>query len=782
MWPFGSSRLLRARRIRPLPNRWSVLRQRETLTGIVLFAGLWFGVCLMIFNGRKDTPYRIGEILSNDIRARVPFSFESLTLTEAKRQEAQDNTPSVYLLNNALFKSISDDLVEGFRISRAAGSFADYQKQTQNRSFALQDEHAWKNLHEADEKTKLAYEEQIPKLLAWLRSLRFLNDAPPDRINKSGKVTLLDENNTKQDLEATRVRFVSSEEAEPDRLAREIEYHPQGLSKFPLEARPLVRAILTNRLVSNGKVVPLYLYDAELTKTEQEVRSDEKHVPVQRVSYEVGRPIAAGVIDENEMALLQRENEAFWNTVYTDPAATAKDRMQQLATYSLVGFLVAGLALYTRAYQPKIFNHAGRCAGVVAMGLLTILLGKLIVQLSPDHLPESTVLIVSITAGVLTIVYQQRYAFGTSCILIMMLLLTIAGDYRLFTVLASAAAVTCFSLGDIRHRQKLIETGLLTGAVAMLVTLVARLSSPELLYTAMPTTAIWHLILKTSAWAGVAGLLSGFVTLGFLPLIENTFGISTSMTLLEWKDPSRPLLRRLAIEAPGTYNHSLVVGTLAENAANAIGANGLLANVGALYHDIGKINKPLYFIENQTGKFNLHDQLTPAMSLLIIVGHVKDGLELAQQYKVPRILHQFIAEHHGTTLVAYFYHAAAKQGDEDETLVSELNFRYPGPKPRTKESAVLLLCDGVEAAVRAIPEPTPSRIEALVHKIAMKRLEDGQFEDADLTLSELHQAEESLIKSLLSIYHGRIAYPSGEAESQAAQSNEVITPDTRQTA
>jgi putative nucleotidyltransferase with HDIG domain len=222
------------------------------------------------------------------------------------------------------------------------------------------------------------------------------------------------------------------------------------------------------------------------------------------------------------------------------------------------------------------------------------------------------------------------------------------------------------------------------------------------------------------------------------------------------------LLRRLSQEAPGTFNHSLTVGIMAEAAGNAISANGLLCRVGAYYHDVGKLSKPLYFIENQrSGGPNRHDKLSPAMSLLIIVGHVKDGVELAREYALPWIVHQFIEQHHGTTLVEYFFHAARKKAEEGDggVVVSDTEFRYPGPKPQTREAAIVMICDGCESAVRAIDEPTAGRIESAVHGIIMKRLMDGQFNECDLTLRDLSRIEETLTRALAAVHHGRVAYP-----------------------
>ena len=204
---------------------------------------------------------------------------------------------------------------------------------------------------------------------------------------------------------------------------------------------------------------------------------------------------------------------------------------------------------------------------------------------------------------------------------------------------------------------------------------------------------------------------------------------------------------------------------MAEAAAEAIGCNPLLCRVGAMYHDVGKTNKPLYFIENQAGGPNKHDKLNPAMSLLIIVGHVKDGVEMGRAYKLPRSVIHFIESHHGTTLVEYFYHAARRKSeDEDAPMPAEFDFRYPGPKPQTKEAAIVMVCDSVEGACRTLDEPTHGRIEALVHKILHKRLMDGQFDECQITLQELHKVEQAVVRTLTAIYHGRIAYPKDEVE------------------
>jgi putative nucleotidyltransferase with HDIG domain len=258
-------------------------------------------------------------------------------------------------------------------------------------------------------------------------------------------------------------------------------------------------------------------------------------------------------------------------------------------------------------------------------------------------------------------------------------------------------------------------------------------------------------------------VLAAFLLTGLLPFVESLFGVQTDLSLIELGDVSHPLLQELVRRAPGTYNHSINVASLGEAAAEAIGAHGLLVRVGAYFHDIGKMLKPGYYVENQGTHGNRHEDLVPAMSTLVIIAHVKDGADLARQHHLPRPIIDFIEQHHGTTLVEYFFGRAAEMRDAnpdpDSVVVDEANFRYPGPKPQTKEAAVLMLADAAESACRSLVEPAPARIEGLIQDLAMKRLLDGQFDACGLTLQELHTVQESLVKSLIAVYHGRVKYP-----------------------
>jgi putative nucleotidyltransferase with HDIG domain len=362
-----------------------------------------------------------------------------------------------------------------------------------------------------------------------------------------------------------------------------------------------------------------------------------------------------------------------------------------------------------------------------------------------------------LAAMILTIAYDQRFAIGVATIHAMVVTAALDQNLGFFFILWAGVLTACYLLDDIRTRSKLIEVGG-TAAIAMILVNAA--------VGAMQFEPL-NYIAATSLHVGAGGLFAGFIVLGILPFIEKAFKITTSMTLLELADASQPLLRRLALEAPGTYNHSLQVATLSEAAADAIGSNSLLCRVGSYYHDIGKINKPDYFVENQMDGENRHINLSPSLSLRIILSHVKDGVEMAREYALPTSLLPIIQQHHGTTLVEYFYHQAVNQQDPQSSdappEVNDAEYRYPGPKPKSKESAIVMIADAVESCCRAMSEPTPARIESIVHELAMKRLHDGQFDESDLTMRDLERIERSLSKTLQGIYHGRIAYPSTSA-------------------
>ncbi len=448
------------------------------------------------------------------------------------------------------------------------------------------------------------------------------------------------------------------------------------------------------------------------------------------------------------------------------------------AVVALVAVVVAlsvAAGLYVYHYERRVLHNHGRALALV--GLFLVLLGatKIGVASSGTSLwaPSWGTGTAVVAAIVLVIAYDQRFAFGMSTLYCVLASLAVGPrqygqgfqlqGIGLFLTMVCGAATCCFCLKEIRTRMKLLEVSALTASLVFIMAL----SVEYLGFLGEPDEV--RGVLRASAHHAGAAFLGGLLIQSLLPLIEKTFRIATSMTLLDYSDANQPLLKKLAMEAPGTFSHSLLIGSIAEAAAEAIGCNGLLCRVGAYYHDIGKINKPKYFVENEMGSASKHKELSPAMSQLIIVGHVKDGVEMAKECGLPAVLRQFIETHHGTTLVEPFYNEAKKKHEAPgpggpgkkpkEAPPAESEFRYAGPRPKTKEAAIVMLADAVEGAVRSLSEVTLAKCETVVHNIAMKRLQDGQFDECDVTLRELSGIETTMAKSLAAHYHGRIAYP-----------------------
>jgi len=449
---------------------------------------------------------------------------------------------------------------------------------------------------------------------------------------------------------------------------------------------------------------------------------------------------------------------------------------------AIVTLLALAGAFYIHHYQKRIVQNRARAIALAGLIILLLAATRAAVLLTGYNWWVTGTAVTA--AIILTVAYNQRFAMGMSifyCILVAFA----AGpdaDFPLFLTAAAGAVTCCFALKEIRTRLKLLKVSTLAAVIVFAMSLALDLLTSRVRITDAFRTAGFH--------AGIT-LVVGMIIQSLLPLIEKVFRITTSMTLLDYSDANQPLLRRLAMEAPGTFSHSLLVGSIAEAAAEAIGRNGLLCRVGAYYHDIGKLNKPGYFVENEIGSFSRHKELSPAMSQLIIVGHVKDGIEMAKEYALPAVLRQFIEAHHGTTLIEYFYNEAKKKHGAKQTAgtanakrtakssppPSESEFRYPGPRPRTKEAAIVMLADTVEGAVRSLSEVTPTRIEAVVGNMAMKRLEDGQFDECDLSLRELHLIEASISKTLAAHYHGRIAYPKPPDRPEDVSENKNQKPE-----
>lgn len=341
--------------------------------------------------------------------------------------------------------------------------------------------------------------------------------------------------------------------------------------------------------------------------------------------------------------------------------------------------------------------------------------------------------------------------------------------------------VTVYLTHDMRRRSRLVRAGLFVGLTGALL----GFAMGEISFINQADGIDWKLIGMQSLTATLVGVLTAMVVSGILPVLESVFGITTALSWLETADLNHPLMKRMTLEAPGTYHHCLVLANLSEAAAETIGANGTKCRACSYFHDIGKLNKPEYFIENNDGIVNPHDELTPTMSALVIMAHVKDGVDLALKNRLNNEIVDVIREHHGTSLIYYFYHRAlklkeeleeqvkdGKAREEDVPEVSDSGFRYPGPKPRTRESAIISLADAVESASRSLAKPTLQRIEQLIEEITDSRLRENQLDECDLTLHDIALIKKSFATTLRSMMHSRIAYPKQEDDSKNKISND----------
>lgn len=471
------------------------------------------------------------------------------------------------------------------------------------------------------------------------------------------------------------------------------------------------------------------------TKAREDVPQQMKHYAVGAVLAKEGKPL-----DKSAVNLLRLEyQEILSQRTFTDKAGRS---LAALGMY-LGLFILCGFYIHRR--QPELLTSLPRLFTMLCIVVLTVGLCVILDGWRAELVP---LLLFSMA---IAIAYQQELALLLAACVMLVAIIALGRDMTSGVTLMAATSGAVLMFRNVRSRTKLLFVGLGSGAVAFLATVGMGI------LMAQPVS---ELLLTGLLNFGLCVLAGALMTM-LLPFIERIFNVLTDIRLLELGDAAHPLLQELIRRAPGTYNHSITVALLAEAAAEAIGARGLLVRVGAFFHDIGKMLKPGYFIENQGQGDNRHETLVPAMSTLVIIAHVKDGADLARQNRLPEPVIDFIQQHHGTTLVEYFYRRASeqKEAEEDGGQVDESSFRYPGPKPQTKEAGVLMLADAVESASRVLVEPTPARIESLVEEITMKRLLDGQFDECGLTLQEVHTVGESLVKSLTGVYHGRVKYP-----------------------
>ncbi|HHW43426.1 MAG TPA: HDIG domain-containing protein [Desulfotomaculum sp.] len=424
-----------------------------------------------------------------------------------------------------------------------------------------------------------------------------------------------------------------------------------------------------------------------------------------------------------------------------------------LGSALLVALLMVVVLLYLYQQNREIYQHAGHLylLGIIVVVVLAV--SKAMTAINIPQWPELGNLVgymmpVAAAGMLVAILLDPRLAMLVVAVISFLVTLMTNGQVRFGLVALVGGFVGVYSVSRLSQRGDLVRAGFYTSAASAVAILIMGLLG-DIPYGLMIASGL--------GFGMINGLLSSILTIGSLPYLESTFGITSAVHLLELSHPSNPLLRRLLTEAPGTYHHSIMVANLAEAAAEAVGAESLLVRVGAFYHDIGKIKRPYFFIENQMSAENPHDKIAPSLSTLILTSHVKDGVELAREYKLPRSIMDIIEQHHGTGLCSFFYHKALENGHPEN--ISEDEFRYEGPKPQTREAAIVMLADSVEAAVRSLQNRVPGRVEAMVRKIIRDKLMDGQLDECELTFKDLDTIASAFMQFLSGIFHTRIEYP-----------------------
>ena len=719
---------------------------------------------IIMFGWIPAFPYRDRLAPLRDLHARTAFQAVDFDATGAARQQARQNFPNYYVNKPRPLDEIRQGLIDQlFEIKQK--SYAELQTENlwprflevnpQTGTFDPKDDNQkeyqrFKDSLINDEKLDLTAQ-NLENAFSDIRKYGLLRSLEHDLGNGSMQEIQVYQGETE---DAIRVDVSEVRKAEAlDKLRTRLR------QEFSRNAEVIPEPILVADRIFNWlkpRLPDTLTWDAENSKlgqqlaagvVENRLRDYQPGDPLEKLNYQgVNEPKirAFEPLDDKDIALLMCEHDAFV-TKYS-----IRQRLIRTASFYLLffaaGAIVCGYLYYRDRHLLDDVRHFATLIGLIVAALAM----AWILCFRTDWRAEIIPMVI------FSIIVAIAYRIELSIILsaIVALIFSVNHGYGLgeFVILTAACSTSALLCRSIRSRTKLVYVGFIV-AVVIFPTI---LGVQYLLGQPMGRELVFD-----ASWFAMGAAVAGMIVTALLPFLEQIFELQTDISLLELSDANHPLLKELVQRAPGTYNHSINVASIAEAAADAIGANGLLCRVGAYFHDVGKLRKPEYFIENQGGGENKHDDLNPAMSTLVIIAHVKEGSEIGRQHNLPQRIIDLIEQHHGTTLVSYFFDRATRQSeqDEDSAEVNEVDFRYPGPKPQSLEAAVMMLADAVESASRALREPTPSRIENLVNEIAKKRLDDGQFDECDLSLRQLHTIQQNLIKSLNAMYHARVKYP-----------------------
>jgi putative nucleotidyltransferase with HDIG domain len=731
-------------------NLWSHLRRGHVLVRLALCAITAILLWSITRGWAPRMPYHWGDVPSRDIVARTEFERENPEKTKEERKLARTLAIATYDHNPAELEQLRAKIENEVTGLAGAKSFADAESlwnlyrlplaEGTPEPTAAEREQQFQRFHEtltaegALDKFKAALKETFAPLVekGLILKLPPEHDANRQTISIHPRGT---DNNALRNVPVSDVLIENAISA----LQKSLQ------AKMPSQ-------VVADRIFARAKTELPETLSLNIDATLAEQKAKEDAVKPQMDVFPVGTVLAPAKdqtgapkpIDDLALDKLKTEYQA---ELRQRPfAANLTHTLAVLGMYVAL-FVLCGFNIYNR--DPRVIEDLGRLATLLALVVVTV---SLMILTSNDWQAETVPLM--LFGMTVAIAYEQEIALLLSAAVTLISVIALGHSLAEAIVLLAATAGAILLLGRVRSRSKLLWVGFWSAGVAAFTALGVGTLEGQPLSATLQTAA--HVVL----WAVIAGSLMTCI----LPMVEKVFNVQTDLSLIALGDPAHPLLQELIRRAPGTYNHSITVASLAEAAAEAIGARGLLVRVGAYFHDIGKMLKPGYFVENQGQGDNRHRSLVPAMSTLVIIAHVKDGADLARQAKIPEPIIDFIQQHHGTTLVEYFYRQASesRKADPNGNDVDESSFRYPGPKPQTKEAGILMMADAVESASRVLVEPTPSRIESLVEDISRKRLLDGQFDECGLTLEEVRKIGDSLVKSLTAVYHGRVKYPDQE--------------------
>ena len=763
---FGTRRSRPTRVFRPTPSIWdrslSAFRDYKVLTHVLIATFATVGLLASVQAWRSRFTYRAGQIADVGVQARVDFEVENVRETQRLFDEAVKAAPLVLIQESAIVDRLQSllrdqlsEIANAESIEQVAlPTLAAFGLTTQDAATRETSFSVLKNqLRDAEESKGKRIDllmSEVELLMKDARSLGLIDNSSARNVLGGNADVTTAANRNRSIKVVDSAGLVLHNGVLADVLLQEQlrETGRLGKSWPSLQNLSAIQQVIEFWLQQNFR----NQLKLDPAATDAELKLAGESAPRKFDKY------AKGTVIVPEGTMLTETDEQLgllWLEYLAHEASISKLQRacRVMGTAMLVILLVILFGAFLKFSSPKMLEETSRLVIFVGMCIGTVFLGTL---MSRD--PWRAEIVPLLAAVMITaIAYSQVVAILTAFCLSLMISMATVSDLGHFVSLMTICVTSIIPLRRIKSRLVMIKIGFMVSAVAFYAVWGVGVMRAHGADDAWRNMGVIVTALKFAGWS----LVCCYLVAGSLPFIEQAFGVVTDISLLELTGVSHPLLLELARRAPGTYNHSMNVASLAEAAAESIGANGLLARVGAYFHDIGKMTKAEYFIENMTeGSENHHKSLAPAMSTLIIIGHVKDGMELAEEHNLPEPLRDFIEQHHGTTLVEYFYHEAARKKDGDHrTDADESSFRYPGPKPQSRETAVLMLSDAVESASRTLKEPTPRRIQSLVHEITMKRLLDGQFDECNLKMNEIRIVEESLIKSLLAAHHGRVRYP-----------------------